>query len=161
MGDLDDTLAHYGIRGMRWGVRKNRSSPTETTKEPVDVTIKSYPGGKIQTSGGHNQPPHDDAKRASAYRQQARVSGPNSLSNAQLKALIERIRLENDYNKIRAAEIEAAKSPSRRFLEKFIKSERDTVLKGKKPQTQQGIEMLIAMQKKRATRTTAKKITTG
>lgn len=147
--EMDATLMHYGVKGMRWGVRKKRSSAPVST-DPVDVTIKSHPGGKIQTSGGHNQPAHEDAKKAAAYRQQARASSPSTLSNAQLKALIERVRLENDYAKIRAAELEAAKSPARKFLEKFLNDEKATMMKGQKPKTQQGVEFIIATQKKRA-----------
>ena len=143
LAHYENYMAHYGVKGMRWGVRKNRAPSAPVSQDPVDVTIKSHPGGKIQTSGGSNQPAHDDAKKAAAYRQQARASSPSTLSNTQLKALIERVRLENDYAKIRAAELEAAKSPSRKFLEKFLKDEQATLMKGQKPKTQQGVEFII------------------
>lgn len=156
LDSLDKTLSHYGVPGMKWGIRKKRGSSVSTApKVPTDVTVKSSPGGKIQTAGGHNQMPHDDAKKAAAYRQKARASGVSSLSNSEIKALVERLRLENDYAKIRAAEIEAAKSPARKFLEKFIADERKTLMDGKKPKTQQLVEEIVKAQKGRAVKKTA------
>lgn len=146
--EMDATLMHYGVKGMKWGVRKRRST-TPVNTDPTDVTIKSHPGGKIETSGGRNQPPHDDAKKAAAYRQQARASSPSTLSNQQLRALLERTKLESEYAKIRAAELEAAKSPARKFLEKFLAEEKKTMMSGKKPKTQEAVEHIISLQKKR------------
>lgn len=146
--EMDATLMHYGVKGMKWGVRKRRSS-TPVDHTPTDVTVRSHPGGKIETSGGRNQPPHDDAKKAAAYRQQARASSPSTLSNQQLRALLERTKLETEYAKIRAAELEAAKSPARKFLEKFLAEEKKTMMSGKKPKTQEAVEHIISLQKKR------------
>lgn len=148
METAETFLEHYGVKGMKWGVRKRRSSaPVDHT--PTDVTVRSHPGGKIETSGGSNQPAHNDAKKAAAYRQQARASSPSTLSNQQLRALLERTKLETEYAKIRAAELEAAKSPARKFLEKFLADEKKTMMSGKKPKTQEAVEHIISLQKKR------------
>ena len=51
--DLDDILAHYGVKGMRWGVRREESSAPRVkvrTESLPDVTLKN--GEKIAISGG-------------------------------------------------------------------------------------------------------------
>lgn len=92
---IDDILAHHGVKGMKWGVRKNRSNPTA-------VTLNSRPGRKIKTSGGQNQPASRDAKAAARIRQRAKASSVDSLSNADLKALVNRMQLERQYSQLKS-----------------------------------------------------------
>lgn len=65
MADLksDDVLAHFGVKGMKWGVRKDR------------------------TSSG--------SKKTSRYS-----TGPEKLSNKELKARVDRMRTEQEYRKL-------------------------------------------------------------
>lgn len=93
---VDSVLSHYGVLGMRWGVRKASSlSRSGGAAEPV--TVKSRPGKTPTASGGRNQMPSEDAKKAIAAIQKAKASGTSSLSNADLKAAVERMRLEDQY----------------------------------------------------------------
>lgn len=59
----DAYLAHYGKKGMKWGVRKNRNSPQSSkqreplTKEQgraagaaISATLLAYYGSKLMTS---------------------------------------------------------------------------------------------------------------
>ena len=39
-------MAHYGVKGMRWGVRKKRAPSAPVSQDPVDVTIKSHRAGR-------------------------------------------------------------------------------------------------------------------
>jgi len=128
MPELDDVLSHYGIKGMRWGVRR---SDKGGSGEPSDVIIKSRPGKAPEVSGGHNQPPSDDAKRAAAYRQKAKASTIHSLSNQELKALVDRMNLEANYAKAMAARA-PQKNLGHQFVSNFLKREREAVLKGQK-----------------------------
>lgn len=73
MTTVDEVLSHYGIPGMKWGVRRARSSTT----------------GRVIS---------EDAAKAAAYKKQARKSGVSSLDNEQLKELNRRLELESKYN---------------------------------------------------------------
>lgn len=54
--DVDSFLAHYGVKGMRWGVRRDRdggsggSGGTHTTQK--DVTLRVKDNGSVKVSGG-------------------------------------------------------------------------------------------------------------
>ena len=67
-------LAHYGVKGMKWGVRRKRSP-----SEPV----------------------HGDAKRTKRVVGRARNSGTDAISNRDLQAAITRMNLEQQYNRLR------------------------------------------------------------
>lgn len=70
---LDQILAHYGTKGMKWGVRK-RNVP--------------------------KQGPSDDAKSAHRSLVKATVSGPQALSNSELQKVNQRLNLEQQYAKL-------------------------------------------------------------
>jgi len=72
---VDEVLSHFGIKGMRWGVRS-----------------------KSQTSSGSDG--STDFQTAKTAATKAKKSGTKSLSNAELKILIERMNLEQQYSRI-------------------------------------------------------------
>jgi hypothetical protein len=109
MEEVSAILTHYGRRGMKWGVRR---SPAELAG-PQPVTIDAKPGKKIQTSGGKGQPVSDDAKLAAVYRQKAKASGPQSLSNAEMQTIVTRMNLEQQYMKLNPKQVSLG--------EKFLK----------------------------------------
>lgn len=126
-GSLEDVLAHYGIPGMRWGKHKAQSI---AKSGPQAVSIYSSPGKRVRTSGGENHPASEDAKKAAAYKQQAHKSTVDSLSNEQLRHLINRVNQEVAYSKI--ANAAKPKSAGRKFIEKLLKDEGTQFLSGKK-----------------------------
>lgn len=71
---LDEVLAHHGIKGMHWGVR--RKNPSAGT------------------------PSSEDHDRASALRTQRRSSGTRTLSNKELQDLITRLNLERQVKQL-------------------------------------------------------------
>ena len=152
--DVKNYLAHYGVKGMKWGVRKRRDR-SSSSSEPEDVKIKSTPGQRVKTSGGRNQPPSEDAKRAAAYKQKAKASSVHSLSNQELQLLVTRMNLEAQYAKIAAADV-PQKSKGRKFLEDLIKSEADAAFKGKPGNVRPFVQAGIQLHKKHRTKTAAK-----
>lgn len=79
-------LLHYGVKGMRWGVRKSEGAPTAVT-----VTTK---GKKVKTKGGENRPTSTDAARAATIGQVKKKSGVRALSDQDLQNYTRRLNLE-------------------------------------------------------------------
>ena len=90
---IEDVIAHYGVLGMKWGARKE---PKRTK-----VRVTEVPGRKIQTSGGTGQRVSANARRAAVYKQKALKSTTDSLSDQQLRTLINRMQMEKQYNDLR------------------------------------------------------------
>lgn len=105
-------LAHYGVKGMRWGVRRANNTP----KGPEDIVLKTAPGKRVVTKGGRRQPVSEDAKNAAIYKQKARKSTVDSLSNKELQALVNRMNLEQNYSRLTADQL----SPGKRFVDKLM-----------------------------------------
>lgn len=87
-------LRHYGVKGMKWGVRKDKN--TNTGPVPVTVT-QTKPGKFAKSHGGQRQPMSEDAKNALVSRQKAKASTTDSLSNKELQQLVNRMNLERQY----------------------------------------------------------------
>lgn len=104
--EFEEVLAHYGVKGMRWGVRKDRGDrdaifrKRAKEKKPVDVSVSQQPGKYVKGKGGQNQSASEDAITAATYRQKARASTTDSLSNKELQALVTRMNLEQQYNNL-------------------------------------------------------------
>ena len=94
LGDLDKILAHYGVKGMRWGVR--RRSPGSSS-----VEVATPAGRGVQTRGGSGQRASEDAVRAAIATQKARKSTVSSLSNKELQDLVTRLNLETQFDRLR------------------------------------------------------------
>jgi len=73
----DDSLAHYGVKGMQWGVRRQRSANGRVTKSSSD--FKS-------TKDLRKRPSH-------------------TLSNMQLKQINERMQLESKYSQMNPSKV--------------------------------------------------------
>ena len=117
-------LAHFGVKGMRWGVRKPAGSPPGPASE---VSFKNRPDGKkLKTTGGKEVPAHEDAKKAAVTKQIAKKSTTDALSNQELQALVTRMQLEANYKRLNEQNVSAG----RKFITKLLtnKQQRDGAL---------------------------------
>lgn len=95
-------MFHYGTKGMRWGIRKDRATSrggADSGPTAVVVTQKK-PGKFAKTKGGEAFPAHEDSLSALVTRQVAKKSTTDALSNAELKLAVERMQLETRYNQL-------------------------------------------------------------
>lgn len=106
---VNGVLSHHGVKGMKWGVRKDQ------TPTGVEV-VQKRPGGRLTTKGGQNQPAHEDAKRAATAAQKAKASTVDSLSDQELSTLVRRMNLEQQYHTLS----QNRKGPVAKFIEKLF-----------------------------------------
>ena len=112
MTDVNEFLAHYGVKGMKWGVRKSDVPAGETR-----VTQK---GKKLKGEGGKGLPAHEDATKAAVSKQKMKGSGIQSLSNKELKDLHQRMNLEQNVRELAAKEKQSTANPAARFIKRTL-----------------------------------------
>lgn len=114
-----DFLQHYGIKGMRWGVRRSEK--------------------QLAKARAAEQADADDAARAKEVAKKIQSAGgrTSSISNADMQLLIKRMNLERNYKNMMAQEARAKKENSKFWKGKKkvdeIMSVYDTVNKVVKP----------------------------
>ena len=86
---MSESLYHYGVKGMRWGKRKR---PEERDINPREGDVYADKDGKEYTF-------KNDAKRTSSSKG---IQAPKArtLSDAELRARINRIEMEQKYAKL-------------------------------------------------------------
>lgn len=94
MNDTEDFLAHYGVKGMRWGVRKDR-----------------------RAKSGAAKPAYKGASRGKAPG--TRSYDVKKLNNRELKKVVERMKLEQEYARLNSPKKKKGKS----FVTNYLKTE--------------------------------------
>ncbi len=89
---VTEDLIHYGVKGMKWGVRKKRTPQSR-------VELSTGKAGNVKAKGGENRKPSSEAKKAKVYDQVIKKSGTQALTNKQLREYIERMDLEKRADK--------------------------------------------------------------
>lgn len=70
------TLAHYGVKGMKWGVHRSEDGSSE------------------------KKPASEDFEKANKARTIAKTSGTKALSNKELQDIVTRMNLEQQYSRL-------------------------------------------------------------
>lgn len=104
---LEDVLEHHGIKGMHWGVRKER------VQKDVRRRVKT----------------HKAEKKVKAKRQKV-ISGRRKLSDADLKTHIERLMSEKKLKDLGEADIKPGRAVTKRILSDSGQKVARTVIAG-------------------------------
>jgi len=75
------SLTHYGIKGMKWGVRRSDAQLARAQSAPKPTLS-------------------DDAKTAERLHNKVQTKGTGSLSNQEMRQFIERMNLERQYSQL-------------------------------------------------------------
>lgn len=95
----DAVLAHFGVKGMHWGVRK----------EEPEAVAPSKPARRVADSL--------DVKAVNKTTSKVEANGTRVLSNKELQGLITRMNLEQQYTKlIEGPEVK----PGKTFIDKLL-----------------------------------------
>ena len=107
-----DFLEHYGVKGMKWGVRRSEAQLARAR-------------GALKRS---TPEPSEDKKTTESVRAKISRGNTDALSNAELQKLNERMQLEQKYASL------TAKQTPQTLGQKFIK----TLIEGEKGKFQKG-----------------------
>ena len=100
--DIDNFLEHYGVKGMRWGVRRNRKG---------DVTVGKT-GGKRETERTVFQ------------------KAPSRMTQAELETRIRRMETEKRYNELNKRDVSAGEKLAAEIITNSGRAIATTVLTG-------------------------------
>lgn len=117
---VNDFLKHFGVKGMKWGVRSQRVGDTavgglgiSTTSSRARASARnarkkstraevrvSDTRKKLRTSGGKGLPAHPDAILANRIGQIVKKSGPKAVSTQDLQAYANRLQVEQNVSRL-------------------------------------------------------------
>lgn len=121
----NNSLAHYGIKGMRWGV-------TRTDAQIAKAEAKR----KAET--------HEDAATANAAKSKIKSSGTDALSNKELQGLVNRMNLEQQYSKLSGSSQSKTKQTGKKFVtDVLVNSAKTTTQNAVSNAMKKGLEAAI------------------
>ena len=85
---LDDSIEHHGIKGMKWGVRRDSTGWIGPAGSPSRKKSQALIG------------PAGSPSRKSSSKKSRRSSSTKEMTNAELRAQIERLQLEKQYRQL-------------------------------------------------------------
>ena len=96
---MDEQLYHYGVKGMKWGIRR---TPAQLGHVPKGLKVKHKPNA-LQKMVKSVKVKRDASKEKKAKEKAIKERGPGAgMSNQELRSAIERLRLEEDYKALLA-----------------------------------------------------------
>ena len=120
MDRADIELMHYGVKGMKWGVRRSDAQLAKAAK-------------KREASS-------DDANEVADLRSKTKgPAGVSTLSNAELKTINERMNLEQNFANLSSKEAERNMTKGQKFVDNLGK----TLAKTVQQQAQQNLNKQI------------------
>lgn len=109
---LDESMEHYGVKGMKWGVRRGAPEAVATTSTVV-VPHGAKRKTKIEVAGGENHTASPDAVKVAEAKAKLKKSGAAALSNNELRDVATRMQLERQVTDL-------TKSSGAKFIDRLF-----------------------------------------
>lgn len=110
-------LCHHGVKGMKWGIRRRLKNKVRIAKRKFSSKITINRNAKKTTNSKKVQPTQslvsEDYKKGHSHKP------VNQMTNAELKAMVERLTLENQYNEQRNRQL--GKNATGKAIENLVK----------------------------------------
>ena len=106
-----DRIVHYGRKGMKWGVRKDKRGGGAKGRRTLQVTSKKSKSDLAEIKGMVDEldkPAHKDSARATKIKKKKGMF-VEELSNKQMETAIKRIRLEKEYKSLNPSVLDHGK----------------------------------------------------
>lgn len=139
-GSVDDILAHYGVKGMKWGVRKDRSG---SSQGPLAKRKAKRAEAKAQKEADRARPDSEDATNANQIKRTAKNAGLSKLSNQELETVIKRMRLEQALVQLSTP----TKNDGESFIETYLNTELQAAKSGRAGPTDTIVETVRGVKK--------------
>jgi hypothetical protein len=149
---VEATLAHYGVPGMKWGIRKRRGRGSSPRPRPykynadgtIDIPASKNAKGNVTLYNPRGQEATPEAVGKYMTQLRIKVKGLDSIPNKELQDLITRMNLENNYAKALASSV-PQKTKGKKFIDNLLKTEGMPLLQGRRgPMTATGIAVIAA-----------------
>ena len=97
--EVEDFLEHFGVKGMRWGVRRRSGNTPASGSSKPDGKIRQGNKRKAESDAADNEKRKQDEEKAAPPNQRPVMKTDSSqMTTAELRAALERINLERQYN---------------------------------------------------------------
>lgn len=125
---IQRVLAHHGVKGQRWGVRRSKIEISNAqTGQPTTIKVNTR---KVQVGTGPDGHPvvtSATSRRAATKTQKAidearlkrTVQDPRTLSDHELREAVARVKLEQDYLKVMSSQADTS-SRGRAFTKALL-----------------------------------------
>lgn len=109
-------LEHFGVKGMRWGVRK--AEPIKSKSGHTIIRGKA----KVNVEGGGGHPAHPDAIKVAEAKTKLKKSGAAALSNEELRTVANRLQLEGQVHTL-------IKTKGKKFVDRHLEEQSNQLVR--------------------------------
>jgi hypothetical protein len=115
LNDQDQYLCHYGVKGMKWGVRRSDAELGHESSGEKEGTRRQRVGNYIKET--YSQVSSAIAtKRAAKAKAKREKKGPSAMTGEELTSAISRMQQEKQYRLLKEEADKANESGARKFL---------------------------------------------
>lgn len=116
----ENELLHYGVLGMKWGVKKARKSSdtVDETRRKSNTQNSNTQNSNTQKSNTQNSNTKQQSKKfvTKKQRQKQIMEDLNSMTDKELRERLNRMQMEQQYIRMMTPEKSAAKKQVEQFL---------------------------------------------